>query len=95
MEYLDFKQIEAAWNSIKRIEQLNTMEKRNGPIAFMAVITPPFGISRKQPDPPDLFALTPAMNQIIKDALMKYKSDLEARMEALKINDTTAMPISN
>lgn len=92
MDYSDYQQLKTAWDSIERLEHLESLANSGKHLSFMAEFAPSCA-SVVRSNKSCAFALTPDMNRIVMKALMSYKEDLKARMAAIEFKDTTAMPI--
>lgn len=93
MKHEQYTKIKQAWDDIEHLEHLqNAIADARNHVSFVAEICP-VTVSTHQCNGRRPFPLTPEMNRVVMEALMNYKNDLMARMKALEINDTMAMPI--
>ncbi len=93
MKHEEYSKIKQAWDDIERLEQLqNAIADARNHVSFVAEICP-LTLSLHQCNNNRQFPLTPEMNRVVMEALVNYKNDLMARMEAIEINDTMVMPI--
>lgn len=93
MKYEEYSKIKQAWDDIERLEHLqNAIADTRTCVSFVAEICP-LTVSVHQCNNSRPFPLSQEMNRVVMEALVNYKNDLMARMEALEINDTMAMPI--
>ena len=87
----EFKEIQNAWDSIKKIEHLEQLNKSHE-LSFLADICPRtisfscdcMGMSARQAIP-----LKQEMNNIVMAALISYKNALKEKMESLRFTTNT------
>lgn len=93
MNIEQYKQIQKAWNDIEQIEWLESLCNKDVTLSLTVNIFHRSIQTEVQSLPPTV-RLSPDINAIILDALKEYKDDLKARMAAIELNDTMAMPIA-